>query len=125
MDFDRLRFVADRARLGEGKEVLLSVNVPEKPGVFYSMIQSVLPRAVTEFAYRYGDPERGRIFMSITVNDRGSEVPMIIEELTKKDMIATDISDNEFAKSHARYLIGGRSPVENERVYRFGECFWS
>ncbi|KAF8477059.1 tryptophan synthase beta subunit-like PLP-dependent enzyme [Kalaharituber pfeilii] len=119
MDFDRLRFVAERARLGEGKEVLLSVDVPERPGVFHSMIQVILPRAVTEFSYRYADPERGHIFMSITVTDRSREVPEIIARLRKQDMFATDISDDEFAKSHARYLVGGRSSVADERVYRF------
>ena len=119
MDFDRLRFVAERARLGEGREVLLSVDVPERPGVFYSMIESILPRNVTEFAYRYADPGRANIYMSVTVSQPAIEVPQIISLLASKDMHAVDISNNEFAKSHARYLVGGRSAVEDERVYRF------
>lgn len=119
MDFDRLRFVAERARLGEGREVLLSVNIPERPGVFYNMTQVILPRSITEFAYRHADPERANIYMSITVTDRHTEVPEIITRLKAQDMNATDISDNEFAKSHAKYLVGGRSKVPDERVYRF------
>ncbi|KAI5789715.1 tryptophan synthase beta subunit-like PLP-dependent enzyme [Peziza echinospora] len=119
MDFDRLRFVAERARLGEGQEALLTVNVPERPGTFYSMIQTILPNAVTEFSYRHADPTRANIFMSITVSNRPHDIPKIISALAAKDMHAHDISDNEFAKSHARYLIGGRSAVDHERVYRF------
>lgn len=141
MDFDRLRFVSERARLGEGREVLLSVNIPERPGVFYSMIQTILPRSITEFAYRYSNPDRALIFMSISVTDRASEIPAIIDALAQKDMHAADISENEFAKSHARYLVGGTSgggggggggngssssstcpspsPPLTERVYRF------
>lgn len=128
MDFDRLRFVSERARLGEGREVLLSVNIPEHPGIFYSMIQTILPRSITEFAYRYSNPDRAHIFMSITVTNRALEIPSILAALAEKDMHATDISENELAKSHARYLVGGGSgtrpsppppPPLNERVYRF------
>ncbi|KAF8541680.1 tryptophan synthase beta subunit-like PLP-dependent enzyme [Trichophaea hybrida] len=122
MDFDRLRFVAERARLGEGKEVLLSVVVPDKPKVFNSMMKSILPRAVTEFSYRFGDRERAVIFMSIMVQDRDSEIPEILKCFESKGFQGQDISDNELAKSHARYLIGGRLPEGmdiEERLYRF------
>ncbi|KAH8144415.1 uncharacterized protein LAJ45_11583 [Morchella importuna] len=122
MDFDRLRFVAERARLGEGHEVLLSVIVPDRPKVFYEMMQCIIPRAVTEFSYRFGDGERASIFMSILVGDREKEIPEILESFEKKGFEGVDISDNEFAKSHGRYLIGGRMPSgmeDEERVYRF------
>ena len=124
MDFDRLRFVAERARLGEGKEVLLSVVVPDQPKVFNSMMQCILPRPVTEFSYRFGDPDRAIIFMSILVQDRYAEVPQILKCFQKKGFVGQDISDNELAKSHARYLVGGRLPegvTPEERLYRFGE----
>ena len=123
MDFDRLRFVAERARLGEGKEVLLSVVVPDKPKVFNSMMECILPRAVTEFSYRFGNRERAIIFMSIMVQDRAAEIPQILRGFEAKGFRGADISDNELAKSHARYLIGGRLPDGNhdeERLYRFG-----
>jgi len=124
MDFDRLRFVAERARLGEGKEVLLSVIVPDQPKVFKSMMQCILPRPVTEFSYRFGDPDRAVIFMSILVQDRDTEIPQILDCFQRKGFVGHDISDNELAKSHARYLVGGRLPegiTEDERLYRFGE----
>ena len=124
MDFDRLRFVAERARLGEGKEVLLSVVVPDKPKVFNSMMKCILPRAVTEFSYRFGDRERAVIFMSIMVQDRDTEIPEILKCFESKGFQGQDISDNELAKSHARYLIGGRLPEGvdiEERLYRFGK----
>lgn len=124
MDFDRLRFVAERARLGEGHEVLLSVIVPDKPKVFYEMMQCILPRPVTEFSYRFWDGDNASIFMSILVQDRDREIPEILEAFSKKGFEGADISGDEFAKSHARYLVGGRMPggcVEEERVYRFGE----
>jgi threonine dehydratase len=123
MDFDRLRFVAERARLGEGKEVLLSVVVPDRPKVFNSMMKCILPRPVTEFAYRFGDKDMAMIFMSILVQDRDTEIPQILDCFKSKGFAGQDISDNELAKSHARYLAGGRLPdgldIE-ERIYRFG-----
>ncbi|PUU74070.1 tryptophan synthase beta subunit-like PLP-dependent enzyme [Tuber borchii] len=122
MDFDRLRFVAERARLGEGKEVLLSIVIPEKPKSFLEMMQCILPRSVTEFSYRFGDSKLASIFMSIIVHDRASEIPSILTLLRDKGCYAEDISDNEMAKSHVRYLIGGRLPHgydSEERIYRF------
>jgi threonine dehydratase len=122
MDFDRLRFVAERARLGEGKEVLLSIVIPEKPKSFLEMMHCVLPRSVTEFSYRFGDSKSASIFMSIIVQDRASEIPSVLGLLREKGCYAEDISDNEIAKSHVRYLIGGRLPDgcdSEERIYRF------
>lgn len=124
MDFDRLRFVAERARLGEGHEVLLSVIVPDRPKVFYEMMQCILPRQVTEFSYRFGDGDTASIFMSIIVQDREREIPQILEAFAGKGFEGVDISGDEFAKSHARYLVGGRIPntcIEEERIYRFGK----
>ncbi|KAJ1913065.1 threonine deaminase [Mycoemilia scoparia] len=123
MNFNRLRFVAERAELGEQREALLTVVIPETPGSFIRFYDEVIyPRDVTEFSYRYNDPEKAHIFTSFTVNDR-SEVPHILQELEKRGMKGTDISDNEMAKCHARYMVGGRSTspghVKNERLYRF------
>lgn len=123
MDFDRLRFVAERARLGEGKEALLSVLVPDRPKIFNIMMKCILPRPVTEFSYRFGDRENAVIFMSILVQNREVDIPQILSCFEKKGFKGQDISDNELAKLHARYLVGGRLPdgiddVE-ERLYRF------
>ncbi|TGZ84787.1 threonine dehydratase I [Ascodesmis nigricans] len=122
MDFDRLRFVAERARLGEGKEALLSVIVPERPRVFHKMMETVLPRAITEFSYRYGDADTANIFMSVMVQDREEEIGAILKGWEKEGLQGMDISGNELAKSHARYLVGGRLPEGvdiEERLYRF------
>ncbi|CAG8434339.1 1358_t:CDS:2 [Diversispora eburnea] len=119
MNFERLRFVAERAELGEQLEVLISVIIPEKPGSFYKLYNHIHPRPITEFSYRYSDSEKAWIYMSFKVENREKEVPQIIKNLEADGMNGQDISDNEMAKSHARYLVGGRSKVENERLYRF------
>ncbi|KAJ1666861.1 threonine deaminase [Coemansia sp. RSA 1813] len=119
MNFDRLRFVAERAAIGEHREVLLSVVIPEQPGSYIKLHDVIYPRAITEFTYRYGHPEKAHIFMSFEVKDREREVPEIIQKLSAQSMEATDLTDNELAKSHARYIVGGRSSVPNEYMIRF------
>ncbi|RHZ47080.1 hypothetical protein Glove_593g31 [Diversispora epigaea] len=119
MNFERLRFVAERAELGDQLEVLISVIIPEKPGSFYKLYNHIHPRPITEFSYRYSDSEKAWIYMSFKVKNRDEEVLQIMKNLAADGMDAQDISDNEMAKSHARYLVGGRSKVENERLYRF------
>ena len=121
MNFDRLRFVADRAVIGERKEALLSVDIPEEPGSFARLTQAVLPQAVTEFSYRYRDQKKASVFMGISVNSltRDAELQDLFQRLARDGMQAADLSDDELAKSHIRYLIGGRSNVENEKLYMF------
>ncbi|RUS22575.1 hypothetical protein BC937DRAFT_88363 [Endogone sp. FLAS-F59071] len=119
MNFDRLRFVAERAELGEKTEAFFSVIIPERPGSFIKMIDRIYPRAVTEFSYRYSDPNRALIYTSFKVVDPRIEVPDVIAGLAAEGMEARDISDNEMAKTHARYLVGGKSEVQNERMFRF------
>ncbi|KAF3941154.1 hypothetical protein ABW19_dt0202628 [Dactylella cylindrospora] len=118
MNFDRLRFVADRAQLGERKEALLSVIIPERPGAFLTMIEHVLPYVVTEFTYRMNHKDRAHIFMAIQVADRDKDLPHILQSLNDNGMTAEDISDNEFAKTHARFFVSGKA-VENERLFAF------
>ena len=121
MNFDRLRFVADRAALGEKKEALLSVNIPEKSGAFTELIKAVLPHAVTEFSYRYAKEQSANILMGISVNasTRTAELSDLINRLEQAGMVAVDLSDDELAKSHIKYLVGGRSGVQDERLYSF------
>lgn len=121
MNFDRLRFVTERAALGEQKEALLSVNIPEKPGSFAELIKAVVPHAVTEFSYRYAREESANILMgmAVTPSSRASDLTTLIHRLARDGMTATDLSDDELAKSHIRYLVGGRSGVPDERLYMF------
>ncbi|SPO02096.1 probable ILV1 - anabolic serine and threonine dehydratase precursor [Cephalotrichum gorgonifer] len=123
MNFDRLRFVAERAALGEGKEALLSVSIPERPGAFAALIASVMPHAVTEFSYRYATPEIANILLGISLTapatQRTEELRILLERITNDGMTVTDLSGDELAKSHIRYLVGGRSGVPDERLYMF------
>lgn len=121
MDFNRLRFVAERAALGERKEALLSVTIPEHPGAFAKLIEVIMPHAVTAFSYRYATPESADVLMGISLSASTSRVDLgnIVTELVKNGMSATDLSDDELAKSHLRYLVGGRSNVQNERLFMF------
>jgi len=79
---------------------------------------------VTEFIYRYNAADRAHVFLSFILhtNDRAQEVADVLERLAKEDMQGVDISDDELAKAHGRYLVGGRADVEHERVFRFGTC---
>jgi threonine dehydratase len=121
MQFDRLRFVAERAALGERREALLCVTIPEEPRAFSKLINTVLPRAVTEFSYRYGDDKSANIIMGISVaaSTRESDLEQLTQELKKDGMTCIDLSDDELAKSHIRYMNGGRSGVADERLYMF------
>ncbi|KAG8801743.1 hypothetical protein FRC20_011771 [Serendipita sp. 405] len=122
MNFGRLRFVAERAELGEGREVLFTVEIPERPGSFVRLHNIIHPRAVTEFVYRYSRPDKAHVFISfiLSSNSREKEVQDILAELEREGMIGIDISDDELAKAHTRYLVGGCQDVEDERVFRFG-----
>ncbi|SCU83241.1 LAME_0C04456g1_1 [Lachancea meyersii CBS 8951] len=125
MNFDRLRFVSERAVLGEGKEVFMFVTIPDVPGSFKKLQKVIHPRAVTEFSYRYnehadsaGTPQ-AHIYTSFSVVNREKEINQVLQQLHKLGFEAVDISDNETAKSHFRYLVGGASKMENERVVSF------
>jgi len=119
VDFNRLRFIAERAEIGEQKEAMLSVMIPEKPGGFFKLTNAIYPRNVTEFSYRFSNPVEACVFTSFEVSDK-SEIKEVIKNLEENGMRVLDISNNEMAKSHARYLAGGRSAtVTNELLYRF------
>lgn len=121
MNFDRLRFVAERAALGEKKEALLSVTIPEKPGAFAALVAAVNPMSVTEFCYRYATASAANILIGISVaaSTRERDLTDLISRLQSEGMQATDLSGDELAKSHIRYLVGGRSTAENERLFAF------
>jgi threonine dehydratase len=118
VNFDRLRFIAERAELGEKTEAFCTVIIPEQPGSFMKMINQVIPRAVTEFSYRYNDPKEAHVYISFKVKDLETESKQVLEAWAKDGMRGIDVSDNELAKCHARYMVGGSRP-EHERVFRF------
>jgi len=121
MNFDRLRFVAERAELGEGREAMLSVDIPERPGSFIALHSVIHPRAVTEFIYRYTSSDRAHVLLSFKLSstNREQEVGDVLSALEMQEMQGYDISDDETAKSHVRYMIGGCMKVPNERIFRF------
>ncbi|KAF2224597.1 threonine dehydratase, biosynthetic [Elsinoe ampelina] len=121
MNFDRLRFVAERAALGEKREALLSVKIPERPGSFAALIKAVDPMVVTEFCYRFAEPKQANVLIGITLRptSRERDLADLIERLGNDGMVANDLSENELAKSHIRYLVGGRSTAQDERLFAF------
>jgi threonine dehydratase len=119
MNFDRLRFVAERAEVGEQREALIAVAIPERPGSFREFIGLVGRRSVTEFNYRYADPKVAHLFVGLEVAGR-HETRSLLEELHARRIEAFDLTDNEMAKLHVRHLVGGHAPAaEHEIVYRF------
>jgi len=120
MNFDRLRFVAEQAELGEQREALLAVTIPEKPGSFRRFCALVGRRNITEFNYRYADPAEAHVFVGIQVKNR-LEADEIVKSLRAHGLPTLDLTDNELAKMHVRYTVGGRAPasVDNEILYRF------
>ena len=118
MNFDRLRFVAERAELGEKREAVLAVTIPEKPGSFKSFCTLIGGRVITEFNYRFADPRVAHVFVGLQVHNR-AEVDKLLVSLEKHQLPVLDLSDNEMAKLHIRHLVGGRAQAENEVLYRF------
>jgi threonine dehydratase len=119
MNFDRLRFVAERAEVGEGREAILAVTIPEERGSFRRFCALLGSRNVTEFNYRIADSKKAHIFVGLSIHDR-SDVAKLLKVLRKHDFETLDLSEDEFAKSHLRHMVGGSSALaENELLYRF------
>ncbi|HTJ95852.1 MAG TPA: threonine ammonia-lyase, biosynthetic [Rhodocyclaceae bacterium] len=120
MNFDRLRFVAERAEVGEQREAVLAVTIPEQPGSFKMFCELLGKRNVTEFNYRYSDPKNAHIFVGVQISSR-DEVRKLVALLKKNGLATLDLTDNETAKSHIRHLVGGHAPqaAQHEILYRF------
>jgi threonine dehydratase len=119
MNFDRLRFVAERAEVGEHREAVLAVTIPEKPGAFKSFCRLLGNRNITEFNYRYSDSKEAHIFVGVAIADP-AESAKLVADLQAHGLPALDLTDNEVAKLHLRHLVGGHAPqAENEVVFRF------
>jgi threonine dehydratase len=119
MNFDRLRFIAERAELGEHREAVFAVTIPETPGAFKTFCRLLGNRNITEFNYRYADASQAHIFVGVSVQSTG-EPAEITRALDAAGLKALDLTGNEMAKLHLRHLVGGHAPqAQNEVVYRF------
>ncbi len=119
MNFDRLRFVAERAEVGEHREALLAVTVPETRGSFRKFCELLGPRSVTEFNYRIADAKVAHLFVGVQISGR-AETKKLVADFNKKGFETIDLTDDEMAKLHVRHLGGGRSALaKDEVIYRF------
>lgn len=118
MNFDRLRHVTERAEIGEQREALFAVGIPEKPGSFRAFCTLLGPRAVTEFNYRIDDPERAWVFLGVQV-DGPQEAEGLLLGFRRAGLESYDLTDDELSKLHIRHMVGGRAEVDDELVLRF------
>lgn len=120
VNFDRLRYVAERAEIGERAEALLAVTIPEAPGSYRAFMRLLGRRAITEFNYRYAHAESAHIFVGVKLSQGDREKLEIIDLLTANGLEVTDMTDNEVAKLHVRYMVGGRvNGLSDEMLFRF------
>ena len=119
MNFDRLRYVSERAEIGERREAILAVNIPEKPGSFRRFCAVIGKRGITEFNYRISDPKQAYIYVGLQIQD-SAEIEKLVQQLQKRGYPTVDLTDNEMAKLHVRHLVGGRSSLAHDEIlYRF------
>ena len=119
MNFDRLRFVAERAELGEAREALIAVTIPERKGAFREFCGAIGRRVVTEFNYRLSGRQQAHIFVGFATQSR-QDADALIAQLRRSGYETVDLTDNEMAKLHVRHMVGGHAPeVRNERLCRF------
>lgn len=120
LNFDRLRHIAERSEIGEGREGLFAVTIPERPGSYRRFIQALGRRSITEFNYRYADQREAHIFVGVELTEGPGERARILETLCGQGYPVLDLSDDEMAKVHVRYMVGGRVPgLKDEVLYRF------
>jgi threonine dehydratase len=119
VNFDRLRFVAERAEVGEEREALFAVTIPETHGTFKQMCEAIGQRSVTEFNYRISDKNDAHVLVGVATSHRG-EAAAICQAFADAGFAAIDLNDDELSKEHVRYMVGGRTQLaRNERLYRF------
>lgn len=120
VNFDRLRHIAERAAVGEHQEMLLAVEIPEKPGSFRRFCEALGRRGITEFNYRYNDARNAHIFVGIQLRNGKKERRELITHLSGLGYTLADLSDDEMAKLHIRHMVGGSAAnISNERLFRF------
>jgi threonine dehydratase len=119
LNFDRLRYVAEVAELGEQREAILAVTIPERPGTLKAFCKRIGSRNITEFNYRYAHLQNARVFVGLTLAE-GEDRSVVVEELRAGGFVAEDLSGDETAKAHVRHMVGGHAPqATDERLYRF------
>ncbi len=119
LNFDRLRHVAERAEIGEQREALFAVTIPEKPGSFRRFCEQLGPVSVTEFNYRYGSAVEAHVFVGVALEPGRVTREDVATGLRTAGYDVIDMSGNEMAKLHVRFMVGGRAPAEDERLVRF------
>ncbi len=120
MNFDRLRHVSERAEIGEAREAIFAVTIPEKAGAFKTFCEALGPRAVTEFNYRYADDSDAHVFVGVGLREGRREREHLKKTLREAGYEVVDLTDNEVAKLHVRHMVGGKAPaVHDEVVCRF------
>jgi len=120
MNFDRLRHIAERADFGGEREALLAVVIPEKPGSFLRLCEVIGRRNVTEFNYRYAGPDNAQILAGLALSEGRAEKDAVVAALRAAGFTVTDMTDDEMAKLHVRYMVGGHARgIAHELLYRF------
>ena len=120
VNFDRLRHIAERADVGEHKEMLLAAEIPEEPGSFRHFCEALGRRGITEFNYRYNDASKAHVFVGVQLKNGEQEQLELLQQLKDAGYPVVDLSDNEMAKLHVRHMVGGPSAgLANERLFRF------
>ncbi len=120
INFDRLRHVAERAQIGEQRELLLAVTIPERPGSFLQFCRVLGRRSITEFNYRFFDEAAAHVFAGVEIRDGARDREELIQHLGNEGLAVTDMSDNELAVEHIRYMVGGHAPyLLDEVIYSF------
>ncbi|MDD5124923.1 threonine ammonia-lyase, biosynthetic, partial [Methylovulum sp.] len=118
INFDRLRYVAERAQVGEHREILLAVSIPEEPGSFLAFCKLLGGRSITEFNYRYFDAAMAQVFVGISSSGLETDRASVIAHLQAHGFLVTDMTTNDLAKEHIRYMVGGHAPCElHEIIY--------
>ncbi|MEZ5538752.1 MAG: threonine ammonia-lyase, biosynthetic [Pseudomonadales bacterium] len=120
INFDRLRYISERTEIGEQREVVLAVTIPEKPGSFKAFCRLLGKRNITEFNYRYADKKQAHIFVGVQVAANSDDRRELLRELDSNGYMALDMTDDEMAKLHIRHMVGGHAPtISDERLFRF------
>jgi threonine dehydratase len=119
-NFDRLRYISERTEIGEQREAIISVTVPERPGSFKKFCSALGRRSITEFNYRYADANAAQVFVGLSIAPGGDDLATLLVDLRERGYTAEDMTDNEVAKLHVRHMVGGHASaqLQDERVYR-------
>jgi threonine dehydratase len=119
-NFDRLRYIAERTEIGEQREAVISVTIPERPGSFRAFCSALGRRNITEFNYRYADATDATIFVGIQIQAGGLGREELVQELRESGYGVVDLTDSDLAKQHIRHMVGGHAPsITNEKVFQF------